>query len=457
MPHELEMNTNPDTRSSADTLVNRRHESSYPRQRSSWREDQHWEHATSFGMNLRHPAHTSHSTSKLGRSNRNWLYAWTVLATFLVLPRWASPAVANAGLGVMGAQARTIPLDDREKRNVKREDSPTDVCSRWSHQSTVVNGTLYLYGGRSTQAAGQKENTWNNDFLSVSLSESWDISSPKLQGLPRPSGPPSVSNAYLWHSYDALYLYGGEYSDSPFEEFDPFSLWEYDIKTSSWREHADPKTSAGNNSVDGNQPIQRVAEGAGVTVADLGRGWYFGGHYDHYTTPGWSLQTPRLYLKSLIEYTFPAYGNDGVESLSGGKSAGKDGIWRNITEGGIQNSNAFPQRADGVLVHVPGFGESGILLSLAGGNNETFVGGSNATWIEPLSLLTLSHIVPVERDRRVRYCYLNMVQAGNGRQVSGTARQPLCGGRFRTGRFEHQCLSLRRSKSPSLRKPDTVR
>lgn len=390
MPHELEMNPNPYTRSSANRAVNGRHENSYPRPRSNWDEEQQFAPATAFAKHPTHPTHTTSDTSILDRLNRKSLSAWTILAAALVLPQWASSIVATAGLGAMAAQAHAIPMVDMENRNVKRENSPTDVCSRWSHQSAVVNGTLYLYGGRSTQAAGQNENTWNNDFLSLPLSESWDISSPKLQGLPRPSGPPSVSNAYLWHSYDALYLYGGEYSDSPFKEFDSFTLWEYDIKSSSWREHANPKTSAGNNSADGNQPIQRVAEGAGVTVADLGRGWYFGGHYDHYTTPGWSLPTPRLYLRSLIEYTFPGYGNDGVESLSGGKSAGKDGIWRNITEGGIQNSNTFPQRADGVLVHVPGFGEQGILLSLAGGNNETFVGVSISTLIEPMSLLTIS-------------------------------------------------------------------
>lgn len=268
-------------------------------------------------------------------------------------------------------------------RNVKREDTPTDVCSRWAHQSAVVNGTLYLYGGRATQTAGQKDNTWNNDFLSLQLSESWDTTSPSLKGLSRPSGPPSISMGYLWHSHDALYLYGGEYSEFPFEDPDPVTLWEYEIKSSSWKEHQNPRTSAGNSSADGDLPIQRVAEGAGVTVPELGRGWLFGGHYDHYTTLGWSLQTPRLYLKSLIEYTFPGYGNDGVESLSGGKTAGEDGVWRNITKGGIQDSNTFPQRADGVLVHVPGFGKNGILLSLAGGNNETFVSISMTMFVWP--------------------------------------------------------------------------
>lgn len=365
MAQDLEMNADPNTRSPTDTSVNGRRESSLrrgPRLESSQKESTN---STCMLPNI--PTHRPSPVSRLS--------TWAILATVLLLLRCESSFPECARLGLVGVQGRTIQTQEVRRRNIiKREDSPTDVCSRWSHQSAVVNGTLYLYGGRSSQAAGQQENTWNNDFLSLPLSESWDISSPKLKGLPRPSGPPPVSNGYLWHSYDALYLYGGEYSESPFKEFDPFTLWEYDIKGSSWREHANPQTSVGNNSADGNHPIERVAEGAGVTVPELGRGWYFGGHYDHYTTPGWSMQTPRLYLKSLIEYTFPGYSNDGVESLSGGKLAGEDGIWRNITEGGIQNSNTFPQRADGVLVYVPGFGDSGILLSLAGGNNQTFVG-----------------------------------------------------------------------------------
>jgi hypothetical protein len=44
---------------------------------------------------------------------------------------------------------------------VKRADSPTDVCKRWSQQSAVVNGTLYLYGGRATTSSDQTSNTWS--------------------------------------------------------------------------------------------------------------------------------------------------------------------------------------------------------------------------------------------------------------------------------------------------------
>lgn len=192
-----------------------------------------------------------------------------------------------------------------------------------------------------------------------------------MSGLSQPSGPPPVANGYLWNSYDSLYLYGGEYSDNPQGTPNAFSLWEYDIKGSSWKEHKGPKTSAGKNSEPGGAGIEGAAEGAGFSLASLGRGWYFGGHLDFLTTEGWSIQTPRVYLKSFVEYTFPGATNKELET----QTAPSEGAWRNITEAGIQEQSGFTQRADGLLVFVPGFGAEGILLSLGGGTNETFVSG----------------------------------------------------------------------------------
>ena len=165
---------------------------------------------------------------------------------------------------------------------------------------------------------------------------------------------------------------GGEFSDSPVVSPSPYSLWEYDISASKWAEHTSPSTSAGNASDGGNQDVQQAAEGAGISVPSLGKGWYFGGHLDGYTTAGWSQSVPRVYLKSMIEFTFPGYQNDAVESLQGNKAAGSDGAWRNITQGGLQESKGFTERADGVLVYVPGYGEQGMILGLAGGTNATF-------------------------------------------------------------------------------------
>ena len=317
------------------------------------------------------------SSSKMPRIFFSTLF----LALFLPLAHYMSLAgdVGQMITGVRGGVIRTpqgkLGPNAIEGRVAKRDDSPTsptDVCLRWAHQSAILNGTIYIYGGRSTQDATQTSNEWNNNLLSLSVNETWKITTPALKGLPQPSGPPAVASGSLWNSFDSLFLYGGEYSDTPVASPAPFALWEYDIATSSWKEHSDPKTESGTNSDTGNQPVQNAAEGAGISVPELGRGWYFGGHQDFLTTAGWSNQIPRIYLKSLIEYTFPGYSNSGIDSLGGGKTSGSDGAWRNVTTGGLQDTAGFPERADGVLVYVPGFGPEGILLGLAGGNNQSF-------------------------------------------------------------------------------------
>lgn len=213
----------------------------------------------------------------------------------------------------------------------------------------------------------------DNNFLSLDLTKSWKVASPALTGLPQPSGPPAVALGALWHSYNSLFVYGGMFSDSPVVDPLPVSTWEYNIGSSQWIEHTNPQTSPGNYSDGGNQPVQRAAEGAGLSVPELGRSWYFGGHQDSHTTQGWTTEVWRIYLKSFLEFTHPGYANTGVTSLGSSKAAGSDGVYRNITEGGVQADDGFTERADGVLVYVPGWGDEGIILGLAGGTNTTFV------------------------------------------------------------------------------------
>ena len=308
------------------------------------------------------------------------LYVFSFLIAIFLPLLHSSPLIGKAGESAIGVEGGVIRNTARDAEimsemggeMVKRQNSPTDVCNRWAHASAIVNGTIYVYGGQATQEIGQKQNTWNNNFLSLDLSKTWQISSPSLTGLPQPSGPPAVAEAFLWNSLTSLFLYGGEYSSAPVASPSPFALWEYDIGSSSWIQHKNPTTLAGTNSDGGNQPVQDVAEGAGISVPELGRGFYFGGHEDYLTTAGWSDQVARIYLKSLLEFTFPGYSNDGIQSLSGGKTAGSDGAWRNITSGGLQAGDGFPERADGVLVYIPGFGNDGVLLGLAGGTNATY-------------------------------------------------------------------------------------
>ena len=57
----------------------------------------------------------------------------------------------SAGL----AERSTLP------QRVKRQNTQTDVCKRWSGQSAIVNGTLYYYGGRASTSADQTTNQWS--------------------------------------------------------------------------------------------------------------------------------------------------------------------------------------------------------------------------------------------------------------------------------------------------------
>ena len=224
-------------------------------------------------------------------SSRLMMVALLLLVTMPLLHD--TPLLGKAGSSIIGAKAGPIRTSGLQKKDLvegrlvaRQAITDTDVCNRWSQQSALVNGTIYLYGGRSTTTAAQTSNTWNNDFLTIDVTKSWDISSPVIAGLPQPSGPPPVANGYLWNSYDSLYLYGGEYSDNPVTTPSPYSLWQYDIAASKWTETQNPQTSAGNNSDGGNQAVLGSAEGAGISVPELGRGFHFAGHLDFLTTPG---------------------------------------------------------------------------------------------------------------------------------------------------------------------------
>ena len=279
----------------------------------------------------------------------------------------------DAAIPIQGVSGNTIPQEAKRNMIAKRASSATDWCFKWAQMSAVVNGTLYLYGGNVATEHGQEAGTWTNDFVTLDLTQTWPVGSPTLKGLPQPDGPPAVAIGALWNDYDSLYQYGGYFSSNPTTSPLPFSTWEYDIKSGEWIEHSDPTTSAGKNAPDNNQPVLRSAEGATVSVPSLGRGFYFGGHQDLYTVPGWDISIWRIYLQSLLEYTFPGYANNQVNALSGGQTAGDDGVYRNLTEGSLQDNYGFTKRADGLLMYVPGFGDEGVLVALAGGTNESFV------------------------------------------------------------------------------------
>ena len=85
----------------------------------------------------------------------------------IMIPVLHMSPLLYAGTTSIGAEAGPITPNparyhDREPTQLSpRQDNPADACLRWSHQSAVVNGTLYLYGGRAKRDSNQDSNTWS--------------------------------------------------------------------------------------------------------------------------------------------------------------------------------------------------------------------------------------------------------------------------------------------------------
>lgn len=77
-----------------------------------------------------------------------------------------SPSL-HAGPAIIGAEAGPIALKSARHHELEatkllpRQSNPADTCLRWSQQSAVVNGTLYMYGGRAKTDSNQDSNTWS--------------------------------------------------------------------------------------------------------------------------------------------------------------------------------------------------------------------------------------------------------------------------------------------------------
>ena len=184
-------------------------------------------------------------------------------------------------------------------------------CIRWAGSSTLGvspsgNGsstsTLYYGFGDAKTTAGQTQNTRTNALVSLDLTSNWSIANPPFQLVQADTGndynPPRTSLGAMFSSGDGedLFYYGGYFSDNPTVEPDAQRLFRYNIPSKNWS----PVTTSGDT-------VTRVAEGAsGVTPPTTEGGdpnWYYmGGHLDAYTTEGWSIQTERVYLNSMIEF-----------------------------------------------------------------------------------------------------------------------------------------------------------
>ncbi|GAA5867629.1 hypothetical protein JCM3774_001536 [Rhodotorula dairenensis] len=250
-------------------------------------------------------------------------------------------------------------------------------CFRWAGQAAIANkpgeapgqganaSTLWYYGGQAMTSQGQTSNLWTNALVALPLDQDWQTGTPPLQLVEPDTGnytsPPAVSLGALWASADGngLYLWGGQFQDTPSVPPPPARTWMYDIQNGEW---SVVQTKG--------DEIDTAAEGQPAIVPLLGQGgdnigYYSYGHQDDHTTEGWSNQIARLYLNSMVQFDLGSHTFTNITSYSSQ----------------AQTSNSSTpltnplSRADGTLSYVPGLGTDGkgILVSIGGGTATQYV------------------------------------------------------------------------------------
>ncbi len=113
-----------------------------------------------------------------GFPNMPRLFLFALLLA-VALPSLNNAPFFKAGVTPIGATAGPITTSPgKEIRTlpdelVRRADSPTAMCTRWSQQTAIINNTLYIYGGRASTTGGQTSNTWSksNAYTGTCLSD----------------------------------------------------------------------------------------------------------------------------------------------------------------------------------------------------------------------------------------------------------------------------------------------
>ena len=111
------------------------------------------------------PAATSHQYGSSATIVSRLSFLAVVLA--IMIPVLHMSPLLQTGPAVLGAEAApTTPMPGTHQnvestRLLPRQGNAADTCLRWSQQSAVVNGTLYLYGGRAKGDSNQASNTWS--------------------------------------------------------------------------------------------------------------------------------------------------------------------------------------------------------------------------------------------------------------------------------------------------------
>ncbi|KAJ6211791.1 hypothetical protein PSV09DRAFT_1159488 [Bipolaris maydis] len=227
--------------------------------------------------------------------------------------------------------------------DIHHKDPLKDFCCIHGHQTTIVDRRLYIDGGLINWSPLSAE--------SINYTSAWlrygdlDVDNeglPQQYLLTKNEPVSSVQGGILWPdtSNKVVYLYGGEYGNDKPEDF---ILWYYDIIYDTWN-RSDVRNDRYTASFLGYVSFLHVycrvlmTEGAGVTVQDKARSYYYGGWLTNSSVPGYQ---PRTALRNMLVYDMLA---NSFKNQSG--------------------PDIIP-RAEGVMIYLPA-GDSGLLVYFGG-------------------------------------------------------------------------------------------
>ncbi|KAI5838807.1 hypothetical protein DFP73DRAFT_563252 [Morchella snyderi] len=233
-----------------------------------------------------------------------------------------------------------------------------NVCSRWDHQSAILNGKLYIDGGvevfvdlNSTgeKQPGTQQVGTNKNLLSLDMTQQWSWRDDDMplrvlddQKQQQSTRPPSLTSGALWPWKNFLYLFGGttnRLNDSFVGHATPTTddvvMWKYDIEKTIWA----PISFRNNSAI-----MLRLFNGASTVVSNQGLAFHLGGVIDNGTLPvsgsGVSFVNS-FYAFNLTDESASKLGTDGLGDTS--------------------------YRTNAQMVNIPDLGSKGILVLLGGG------------------------------------------------------------------------------------------
>ena len=164
---------------------------------------------------------------------------------------------------------------------------------------------------------------------------------------------PSVHGGALWadNVNKRFYLFGGEYYQQPPSQ--KFTLWSFDTLYKTWESFGSPDQDQ----------IAAVSYGAGVSVSELGKGYYYGGWKSNNTVPG--MAGPPVAQSGMVKYS--------MDTNVWSTDLGPDSVGR----------------AEGAMVFIP-IGDGGMMVYFGGVQDSQ----GNGTWVgQPMETIFLYDVL----------------------------------------------------------------